>query len=506
MHSMNIVKLEKAPLFSPNADTAGQKGYNVARAQSPQQATWATPTTAGDNKLLYGQGRPMAKSASGAGADMSSGTLSKDQGSSSVQVSSRLFFDGTVAGGGTANDLSRLTDAREKGRIGILGSALSYAGSYGRVTSELLGCDLNPLGRGDGGSYVAGGLNLGRIAPRLPWNASPGGWGNSVNNCGQSGPGVAQPPQGVPGLADGGSGGASGGAVQFGSCGVNNDKPACCCCNAYLCGGEDVTHAQQAGSGAGPTGKRRCYCPVECSDEYTECTGEVNGKPLPCTSASSGGDGSSGGGGGCPGCGGGAVAYSGRGGGGIMGYPPGTTSLEMGGTAALYENVYFMLPTNTDIDNCFKECGKHKAIPLAYLNCLYGCLRRMGTESDLPPLGAEQSFKCDNIASVIGQLNTCLFPGYSNPLKQPTKDRLKSCFMKLVSACGCDVSCKLMYSDPAAYNLCFCQCCHDFEGNKELTSAPGTTGAGIVIAIVNSEWQCLCEHMKQLDLIAFSCQ
>jgi hypothetical protein len=50
----------------------------------------------------------------------------------------------------------------------------------------------------------------------------------------------------------------------------------------------------QAGSGAGPTGKRRCYCPVECSDEYTECTGEVNGKPLPCTSASSGGDGDKG--------------------------------------------------------------------------------------------------------------------------------------------------------------------------------------------------------------------
>jgi hypothetical protein len=130
-----------APLFSPNADTAGQKGYNIARAQSPQQATWQAPTTAGDNKLLYGQGRPMAKSASGAGADMSSGTLSKDQGSGSVQVSSRLFFDGTVAGGGTANDLSRLTDAREKGRIGIFGSALSYAGAYGRVTSESLGRD-----------------------------------------------------------------------------------------------------------------------------------------------------------------------------------------------------------------------------------------------------------------------------------------------------------------------------------------------------------------------------
>jgi hypothetical protein len=90
-----------------------------------------------------------------------------------------------AAAGGTANDLSRLTDAREKGRIGIFGSALSYAGAYGRVTSESLGRDLNPLGRGNGGSYVAGGLNLGRSNPRLPMNTSPGGWGNSVNNgCG----------------------------------------------------------------------------------------------------------------------------------------------------------------------------------------------------------------------------------------------------------------------------------------------------------------------------------
>jgi hypothetical protein len=45
-----------------------------------------------------------------------------------------------------------------------------------------MGRYLNPLGRGDGRAYVAGGMNLGLIAPRLPWNASPGGWGNSVNN------------------------------------------------------------------------------------------------------------------------------------------------------------------------------------------------------------------------------------------------------------------------------------------------------------------------------------
>ncbi len=168
-----------APLFSPNADTAGQQGYNVARAQSPQQATWTAPTTAGDDKLLYGQGRPMAKDAVGGGTAFAEGLTSTE---GAVTVESRLFFDGTVASSSSANDLSRATDAREKVRIGILGSALSYAGSYGRVTSESIGRDLNPLGRGDGSAYVAGGMNLGRISPALPWNSSPGGWGNSVNN------------------------------------------------------------------------------------------------------------------------------------------------------------------------------------------------------------------------------------------------------------------------------------------------------------------------------------
>ena len=77
--------------------------------------------------------------------------------------------------------------AREKGRIGILGSGLSYAGSYSRVTSETIGRDLNPLGRGDGYAYTGGQLNLGRITPRLPMSTAPGGWGNSVNNgCGDS--------------------------------------------------------------------------------------------------------------------------------------------------------------------------------------------------------------------------------------------------------------------------------------------------------------------------------
>jgi hypothetical protein len=49
---------------------------------------------------------------------------------------------------------ARATDAREKGRIGITGTAYAYAGASGRVTSEALGRDLNPLGRGDGQAVV----------------------------------------------------------------------------------------------------------------------------------------------------------------------------------------------------------------------------------------------------------------------------------------------------------------------------------------------------------------
>ncbi len=71
---------------------------------------------------------------------------------------------GTVA----QTDMSRATDSREKDRIGIFGTDLSYAGSYGRVTSESIGRDLNPLGRGDGAAYVAGAINLSNINPAEP--------------------------------------------------------------------------------------------------------------------------------------------------------------------------------------------------------------------------------------------------------------------------------------------------------------------------------------------------
>lgn len=88
------------------------------------------------------------------------------------------MFEGTV----TATDMSRATDAREKDRIGIFGTGFSYAGSYGRVTSESIGRDLNPLGRGAGQALVGGMQQLGRILPSLIHSQAQHGIGNSINN------------------------------------------------------------------------------------------------------------------------------------------------------------------------------------------------------------------------------------------------------------------------------------------------------------------------------------
>jgi len=182
-----------APLRSPNPDTASQSGYNYsvggsdvaggggAGGASPMRRSFVSPTTEGDQRHVFGQGRPMAKDASGSGASWYQGTLSAAQNANQNIVESRLFFTGTTGMSGGL-DLSRSTDAREKGRLGLFGTSESYAGSYGRVTSEPIGRDLNPLGRGDGFGYVAGALLVARLAPWLPKNIALSGTGNSVNN------------------------------------------------------------------------------------------------------------------------------------------------------------------------------------------------------------------------------------------------------------------------------------------------------------------------------------
>ena len=183
-HWAGVQKSHESPVKSPNPDTASQDGYNIANDKTPQRRTWQNPTTAGDERNLYGQGKPMAKDSSGSGADWSAGITSDTPDATVLQVESRFDFDGTVA----PTDLDRATDVREKYRMGIFGSALSYAGSGGRVTSEPLGRDLNPLGRGSGYGYVAGALRISVLAPILPGAHPEGGNGNSVNNPGQSCP------------------------------------------------------------------------------------------------------------------------------------------------------------------------------------------------------------------------------------------------------------------------------------------------------------------------------
>jgi hypothetical protein len=166
---------------SPNADTASQAGFNLANDKTAQRRTFLTPASEGDERHLRGQGKPVAKDSSGGGAQWSTAPQSISQTQDSV--ASRFGYEGTVS----SSDMDRVTDSREKGRIGIFGTTQSYAGSSGRVTHELIGRDLNPLGRGDGNAYVAGALNLGSVYPMLPESMAISGTGNSVNNCGQLG-------------------------------------------------------------------------------------------------------------------------------------------------------------------------------------------------------------------------------------------------------------------------------------------------------------------------------
>ena len=167
-----------SPLKSPNADTASQTGYNIANDKTPQRRSFLSPTSEGDQRNLYGQGKPQAKDSTGGGANWYIGVTSQPQAAQYNPIESRLFFEGTV----TATDMSRATDTREKGRIGITGSAQAYGGSNGRVTSEAIGRDINPLGRGSGAALVGGMMSEGKLAPSMPGSSGEMNQGNSVNN------------------------------------------------------------------------------------------------------------------------------------------------------------------------------------------------------------------------------------------------------------------------------------------------------------------------------------
>ncbi|UNM07828.1 MAG: RHS repeat protein [Planctomycetales bacterium] len=188
----------QAALRSPNADSSSQNGYNLSNNATPQRRSFLSPTSEGDQRHLYGQGKPQAKDSTGGGANWYLGVSSEPTTANHATVESRLFFQGTV----TATDMSRATDAREDGRIGITGSSQAYAGSYGRVTSEPLGRDINPMGRGDGKAYVGGALSMGWLYPAMPMNHAQSGSGFSSNNSGGiglgggGGGGCMEPPEG----------------------------------------------------------------------------------------------------------------------------------------------------------------------------------------------------------------------------------------------------------------------------------------------------------------------
>jgi hypothetical protein len=125
----------------------------------------------------------MAKDSSGGGSGWATGIVSqpttwRQWGGPPCPPSFSVFFEGTVA----STDLSRATDVREKERLGIFSTDLAYAGSYGRVLSESIGRDLNPLGRGAGQALVGGTVQLDIINAPLPYSSASQGIGNSVNN------------------------------------------------------------------------------------------------------------------------------------------------------------------------------------------------------------------------------------------------------------------------------------------------------------------------------------
>ena len=107
------------------ADTINKKAYKinaVGDAGDPQRRTFINPTTQGDSREFFGQGRPMGKDSNTAWA---TGTVSAQQNIHTNPVTSHLAFEGTI----TSTDNSRVTDAREKGRVGDCSDIRSFRDS-----------------------------------------------------------------------------------------------------------------------------------------------------------------------------------------------------------------------------------------------------------------------------------------------------------------------------------------------------------------------------------------
>jgi len=222
----------------------------------------------------------------------------------------------------------------ERGNLEYAGLSLVYEGN--RVKSALLGRDLNPLGRGDGIHYFAGGMTLAAGTRALNVWGKMVGTGNSVNNAGQTGGGYT--PIGPP--SDGSSSSPqleliSDWKQRTGKQPVyhyNSDGYTlqigmwCCatlsaCCMTTTASGDYLPYT-------------RCFEGPELPDcgDPSDC-GDAGGGGGNGGGSKGGGGGTSGNGGGCSGCGGGAgggpMSWQGGGGGqfswsggGPQGAPP----------------------------------------------------------------------------------------------------------------------------------------------------------------------------------------
>ncbi len=271
-------------------------------------------------------------------------------------------------------------------RCGILGTALSYAGLAGRVVSESIGRDLNPLGRGDGTFYAGGNFSIRYIYPPLPLNGRTGGSGNGVEDT--SGPGTSSPRPQVPDPTPGGLGGGN----------ANSGKTIESCadmdpCSYALIQREMKPHVNcqaQLGQVNNPTAGLAVKCCSSCCLDRTDCvypeelekpySGCCGGLPIDCHELWK--DGKVGNKdafgqqvvGMCKDCGGGNGTGSG-GGGGIPGYPPGWGIMGCGVTGP-WRLVNGVIPYRKEFDG-FRKLAYEDLSRLK--SKIISCLKKLNT-------------------------------------------------------------------------------------------------------------------------------
>jgi hypothetical protein len=520
-----------SPLKGPNADTASQNGYNAAPLMgggNPQRRTFLTPTTEGDKRELWGQGRPQAKDSV---ASWATGKISVAPTMTVVpNIESRFEFTGTV----TATDMSRATDVRENGKVGIFGSALGYKGSSGRVENEAIGRSINPMGAGDGRLYAGGNLKFSGVAPSLP------GWppnrrnGNGVNGNDMVPVGIGRPGVG------GGTGGNGGGGSESGS-----NNPSDCphkrhtipCCPCKITWDEDLKGHYDCEPGTygnpcfGMTLK--CGCDGTCASDGIECLGGPNtdkallipfysaAEILGCADNSKVFEAIASGDYGkvsnlcckeCNGLGGCAACRNSGGGGGALGGNgttcpgcmlssnkfPGNSGGNLGGGSTLALNAK---------EKQYLECetGCRRLHPNTnsqeYIDCAFECgviymgWPREGNQTPPGPIFVDAN---DPIASFL----SCL----GGPGSFPSLEAAATCLTRVLAATGCEGMCNGLYRGNAnAMQACKKDCCCTLPENPEITMTPGESGSGEVAAVGVDAFQCLCQRLSDVYQLHLDC-